>query len=291
MATPLVAFAIDVEPDELFLSPGGSVTWNGFEAAFETLESVRGALGDARFCWNLRLDPQIATLAGRADAVVFDHRSEVSLLQDRGDAIGIHVHPFRLDRNRWVVDYADADWVEQCLQISVDTFVTAFGVGPRVTSFGHNWLSDRVVARLQALGVEVDMSIEHGTSKGAFYDGETIFRGHRPSFEEIPSGPYRPSADDFRVPGADGSLWLLPLASVADGPGRRKVRLGRDGSDVDRLIADHDRAFALSVRSDEFLVRGDAIVSDLKSLVDTGAALTTPTEAVHLTAAEHAGES
>ena len=71
--------SLDVEPDG-FQSP--NLTWTGFEEMHDLIGRLRPQLRSSsgvapRFCWYLRMDPQVAAAHGRADHVAVAYREHL----------------------------------------------------------------------------------------------------------------------------------------------------------------------------------------------------------------------
>jgi hypothetical protein len=290
--TPLIV-SVDVEPDGLFIDRHDPRPWLGFEAALEGMERIRAAAGEttgrsARFSWKLRMDHQVEATYGTAAWPVERYHAAFERLFGQGDDVGIHVHPFRLipGTDTWVADFSDPAWVAECIESSVAAFRSAFGIGPRTASMGHNWQSRDALDLFHRLGIRIDLSLEHGTVKPPFYDGIGAFRGDRPSFEAVPDHPYHPAEHDFCSPDPDRreSVWIIPLSSVPDPLTGRRVKVAlRDGpGPIGRLPlgpAPGPPCPLVAVRSSDFLDAGDRVIAALESVLDA-AAFITPAEAL-----------
>ena len=161
-----VIWRTDSEPDD-FQPRSGRPPWAGFLAVADLVERLRGPVADRsgaplRPTWFLRFDPDIERCYGRADFAWDHYRAQIDGFRAHGDPLGIHVHYYRWDEARGVSysDHADTAWATHCLETSVHMFERCFGERPRRMSQGGYFLSDAVVDRGSALGIEVDVTAE-----------------------------------------------------------------------------------------------------------------------------------
>ncbi|MEQ8936941.1 MAG: hypothetical protein RIE56_14215 [Amphiplicatus sp.] len=223
-----VHLAIDLEPDErlpaLGLGPGAG----GLEAAGRALEAMarwRGRLEEAtgapvRFGWYLRMDRHMGAVFG--DPLARAPRPERALdaAMAAGDEIGLHVHCGEPSaRGGWRVNYADAALVDDTIDEAAAAFARCFGRPARAARMGDMFASARTLATFDALGVEVDLSLEQGlraaSMRGDYPGTDSI--GARPSLLAVPPRPYRPSTRNVRRPAENErdslGLWAAPLTS------------------------------------------------------------------------------
>ena len=214
---------IDVEPDD-FQPRSGLPPWTGFLAVADLVDRLRERLGDRsgaalRPAWFLRLDPDIEHHYRRADFVVEQYRDRMDALRAHGDPLGIHVHYYRWDEARRVSysDHADPAWIAHCLESSVHAFEHSMGERPRRASQGAYFVTDAVVDRAAALGIEVDVTAEpglpaldHGVTFGAYATAPST------DFRQYPRRPYYPSRAALGLVEWDWQYQLIkvnPLAS------------------------------------------------------------------------------
>ena len=204
-----VILRLDVEPDD-FQPGAGRPPWTGFLAMTDLVERLRGRVADRsgaplRPAWFLRLDPEIERCYGRPDFAVQQYRDRIECLQAQGDPLGIHVHCYRWDEGRRVSysDHADPAWVTHCLETSVHAFERCLGERPRRASQGAYFVTDAVVDRAIALGIEVDVTAEPGLPA---LHGDPTFGAYTtaPStdFRQYPRRPYYPSRAALGSPAA-----------------------------------------------------------------------------------------
>lgn len=219
---PLI-FCIDVEPDDHVYALENPSPWKGFEALAEESVGLRARLSaltgePARFTWSLRLDPQIAEAYGDPAWIIDQHRDFFEEARGRGDAVGVHPHAWRWERERrvWISDHADAAWVDRCIEMSFETYRSRFGEAPSHHRFGGRFVSEGVLAAVERLGARFDLTLEPGEpgKKPGERDGG-IWTGELPDFGKVPRKPYHPDPADFRQPARDGvgGLWTIPLSS------------------------------------------------------------------------------
>jgi hypothetical protein len=231
-----VLWCVDVEPDDFVFPPDHPSPWRGFEMLVEETRRLRPRLQEvtgepARFTWFVRMDPQIALGYGASGWALTHLHAVFEKLRECGDAVGIHPHAWRWDRDRhvWISDHADQAWVDHCLEVSVEAYRDAFGDAPVYQRFGNRFMSTSTMNLARTLGVRLDLTVEPGESSigpGEFQGGEWI--GETPDFADAPRVPYQPDPSDFLRPSegrADG-LWAIPLTSgrviLKDHPVRRR---------------------------------------------------------------------
>ena len=96
---------------------------------------------EARFCWFLRMDPQVKLLHGSAAWVVERYGVQIERLRRAGDEVGLHTHAWRRVGEEWVIDHGDQGWVNECVQVSFDAYESAFGHPCRSFRFGDHWIA------------------------------------------------------------------------------------------------------------------------------------------------------
>src|SRR5882762_9278454 len=87
-----VIFCVDVEPDDHVYDPLRPSAWKGFEVLAERLRDLRRRLTDmtgepARFCWALRMDPQIEEAYGTPTWAADRYRSIFEEVLGEGDEL------------------------------------------------------------------------------------------------------------------------------------------------------------------------------------------------------------
>lgn len=221
--------SIDVEPDGF---QAQNLGWTGFESIQAPVERLRsqlaGLTGETpRFCWYLRMDPQVTDAHGRPDYLARRYSDGLARLERAGDVFGSHIHALRWcsDRDCWVHEFADPDWTAHCVESSFDAFATAFGDPPARHRYGGaGFINDDVVSLLDKHGVRLDLTLEPGTPQGSPASLEDVQSGVDASprtapqtdCRRVPRRPYRPAREDFRRIG-DGDrrgLILVPLSST-----------------------------------------------------------------------------
>ena len=231
MADPVPAvLCIDVEPDVRAEARDCRRPWTGYLRLHALLMELRpdlpGLGSPARFAWFLRMDPQIDAVYGTPAWGARTYRAQLDRALAEGDALGLHVHPFRRpdDRPGWVAEFGDQGWVNHCLDVGLTAFETGWGWTCRSFRFGDGWMNDATIARLEALGVRHDLTLEPGKYEPRGIRPWEPMTGVGPDLRALPREPYRPSVADFRRPDptrADG-LWVLPVTT-----GRPRASLAR----------------------------------------------------------------
>lgn len=211
-----VVLAIDVEPDGKPEGSNAPILLDGFRATLEWLEDLRTHLaaatgGPVRYAWFLRMDPQIETMGGTADALARGVLPELADVRRRGDGIGLHTHAGRWDmaRGRWLVDHGNPGWIEHCVRTAFAAYEGVFGVTCQQHRFGDRWVSPEALDLLAELGAVVDLSEEPGKGRVARVDTTADATGEIPSYRHLRSEPRTHR---------DPRLWLLPLTSADPGP-------------------------------------------------------------------------
>ena len=217
-----VILCIDVEPDPRLVSRDAPGPWLGYESTHAAMASLRPRIeavsrSAVHFNWFLRMDPQIAEPYGSATWIVDRYRSYLEDVEQHGDALGVHPHPFRwlAAEQTWLHDYGNQAWVEECLGMSLESFRRAFGRPCRLLRFGDHWLNTATVNRAERLGVECDLTLEPGAAaRDTPMPGEPT-TGSFPDYYRVPRAPYVPSETDFRQPRrAPGrTIRMIPLTA------------------------------------------------------------------------------
>lgn len=248
-----IVLCIDVEPDARHLDLAAPSPWDGFRRTWEMLESCRGAIGRRsacapRFSWFLRMDSQVQRGYGSLAWVVDRHPELVDAIRAAGDHLGLHVHAWRWreDGNGWVIDYADRAWLDDCLTEAFAAFAAAVRASCTSFRFGDHWMDQATFARLEALGVEVDLTPEPGHGPASYYEPDIRFTGELPDYRSVPVYPYRPSVRDYRVsdPTRTRGPWVLPVTTSRVPPPLlhrlyRRITTRRSWGDVSTALISH----------------------------------------------------
>jgi hypothetical protein len=260
-----IAFCIDIEPDARKDGPG-AVPWNGFERLDrEFVPPLRRRLEEltgqpVHITWGMRIDDQITRIWGSPTWAAETYREELDALQDQGDEIGLHIHPWHWDEasDRWIVDHRP-EWTAGVVSAGLDSYEAVFGRSARTFRSGDGAMSGAMLQALSEGGVEVDVTLEHGLTQWKPFAGET--RAGTPfDSSRVPTDPYRSSPATFPAPdpSSDSDPLLMPLTG---GPGRR----GSWGGTL--VLGTHSTFFAVRLlgtllrRSPSvllFAVRGDS---------------------------------
>ncbi len=263
-----VVLCLDVEPDARHVDLRAPSAWDGFPRTWELLDSCRDTIGrrsagEPHFSWFLRMDSQVQRGYGSLSWPVDHHRALVDAIRASGDHVGLHVHAWRRDddRDEWLIDCADTAWVNDCLTAAFDAFASAMGTRCTTFRFGERWMDQAVFARLEALGIEVDLTPEPGHLPVSFYEPGERFAGEIPDYRDVPPYPYRPSLRDYRIPDPERNCgaWVLPVTTSRVPPTlphrlyRRFVSRRSWGDVSTALVSHHPTLFARIV--DDALAR------------------------------------
>jgi hypothetical protein len=220
-----IAFCIDIEPDTRKDGPG-AVPWTGFEKISRDLvPPLRRQLAKltgrpAVITWGIRMDEQITRTWGSTTWAAEAYREDLDTLQDQGDEIGLHIHPWHWDEEsgKWIVDHTPA-WAARCVNVGLDAYEAAFGHPARTFRSGDGGLSGAMLQVLGERGVAAEVTLEHGLTQWKPFAGET--RAGEPfDSSRVPTDPYRSSPAKFPAPdpSSDSDPLLMPLTG---GPARR----------------------------------------------------------------------
>jgi len=212
-----ILFCVDCEPDQRQPDPTRPVDWAGWDLAQSALSEWRGRLVAAtgrpvHFGWYLRIDPQIEKLHGDAAYLATRDRAFFAACAAAGDDIGAHSHAHRWDATSqdWIIDHADAAWVDHIVDVGCADYRRAFGRRLRSFRFGDGFISERVTARLARWGVRYDLSLEPGLAAMAGFYAHEKSTGILPDRSAAPRAPHRPAARHFwrRSP------WTIPISTA-----------------------------------------------------------------------------
>lgn len=216
-----VLLCFDIEPYEKYASVGES--WNGFPQTVDLLSCFRARLENAsgaavHFSWFVRMDPQVATLHGNASWPVKKYLHQFNALRAAGDEIGLHVHSWRLDGGGWYSDFQNEEWILHCIESSYETYREVFGSLPYAFRFGDRWIDDNTMNLVDSLGFQCDMTIEPGmVGFPVEAEKESLMRGKKPNYRNLPSRPYHPNRFDCHRAGTGQDalrLWEIPISTA-----------------------------------------------------------------------------
>lgn len=222
--------SIDVEPDAFQLSRTQPPDWSGFGALVARMQRLRAELrrrsGETpRFGWYFRTDPQVAEVYGGPTRALDALSGSIARLAAQGDYFGVHCHPVRWSEphQAWVHDFADPEWLREATRFSLNAYEDWAGAPVRRVRMGAGYLNDAIVAILDEMGVEVDLTLEPVAGWGLYAKAvpsgvdESPIVGSFLNCQDAPREAYRPSRADFQTPArGDGRrLTLIPLTTFA----------------------------------------------------------------------------
>jgi hypothetical protein len=217
-----VILAVDVEPDGRLVDPERPLPWRGFEALHAYLTDMRPRLARAsghavRYCWFLRMDPQIAEVYADPAWAARHYASALARAIEAGDEVGLHQHAFRRDSvaGEWISDHANQPWVDHCVKTGFETYAACFGRPCRAFRFGDRWMNGRTLRLVEDLGAHADLTLEPGMPRVAAMVAHERHTGSLPDYSQVPYFMYRPRIDDFcRVDTERRSgIWMVPLTT------------------------------------------------------------------------------
>lgn len=218
-----VVVSIDCEPDPRITPSEGPPPWRGIKGIIELIAWWRANVPGARIGWYWRADAQVVRGHGDPGWALHTYRGHIDATMAQGDEHGLHPHPWRWNERvgTWVSDAADEDWVEQCVQDSIDTFVRVLGRPVRTTRMGDGHMSPRIATTLERAGVECDLTLEPGAAATPSLAPGEHATGMIPDRRATPRRPFRPSPREPCLPatGSDRScrFWALPLTTAPAG--------------------------------------------------------------------------
>jgi hypothetical protein len=253
-----VVLAFDLEPVPRLPVQSDGSHWDGFRASVVLVRRLREGLSRTQsvvpsFTWLVRMDPQIERVYGHFGWIAERFAADLDELERDGDEIGLHTHLYRWDdgksgnsrnpgnsgnsgksgKSGWVTEYRSVEWMQHCVEGATRAYQATRSKAPRSHSFGDRYSSEQGIATLDALGFDVDMTVEPGfVSLPSIYFGETLL-GPLPDTSRAPRGLWRPSHEDYLRddPGTGRRLRLLPVTSYRFPrwmePGRRVEHLVR----------------------------------------------------------------
>jgi hypothetical protein len=238
-----IILCIDVEPDPFLVNRSNPEPWAGYEQTFAYLHDMRGRFEDAtgspvHYTWCFRMDPQVADSYGSPTWAVDRFPAFAEEIRRQNDETGIHPHAYRWahDKQRWIEDLGNQDWVDHCVESSLDAYETAFGRRCETFRFGNFWINSETINLLERRQVRYDLTVEPGLPadfSGTLEKGFST--GSRPDLTRVPRVPYQPCQDDLCKPAPPGSrnITVIPLTSGSLQVGARlwsrAARLWRNG--------------------------------------------------------------
>lgn len=220
-----VILLVDVEPDPFLVDRFNPEPWLGYEGTQVYLRALRTRFEEAtgspvHYTWCFRMDPQVAESYGSPTWAVDRYPDFVKEIEREGDGLGTHLHVYRwiADRQQWLEDAANQDWVSCCVEMSLNAHLEAFGQPCETLRFGNfgMGMNTLTVNLLERLGIRYEMSVEPGLSPSAPGPlDKGFYTGIRPDFRRVPRAPYEPSAGNFLMPVKSGSrsLKIIPLTA------------------------------------------------------------------------------
>lgn len=219
-----VILSIDAEPDPRLWVREEKLPWKGFEETYEFFSRLRPRLAsvtgsDVNFSWFFRMDPQVADCYGSPSWAARHYAREIDDLRAHGDEMGLHTHAWRWDKDRqtWIADHGDQEWINHCVKTSFDAYRETFQEQCLAFRFGDGWMNNATLRFVEELGAQFDLTLEPGSdtaSESRKRTGE-ITTGDYPNYADVPQDPYHPLDSDFRKPAPESEqgLWVIPLSA------------------------------------------------------------------------------
>lgn len=204
------------------------------------VERWRSAVPGACVGWYWRVDPQVERGHGDAGWPLHAYRAHIDATTALGDEHGVHPHPWRWSDvvDDWVSDAADHDWVDTCIETSIASFSRALGRPVRAARMGDGHMSPRIMAKLAAVGITCDLTLEPGAPDVPSLAPEEHSTGRIPDRTHTPRRPYRPAEADPCREGAQQATrpWVLPMTTAPAGtPGAVAGTVANLGFEPDKF--------------------------------------------------------
>jgi len=254
----LFCFTVDTDSDSFFgdrfaKRDSGDKTivgWEGLKKGKGCLAEIANVLTDSygnrlSITWFVRCDSQIKAQCGQFGYLLSRYNDWWKGRIDVGDEIQWHAHLCRLERGAWRQETNLKPILKDLLEGS--KAFEDFGIRPTTIRIGEAYHSTELMRFLKELGLWADSTALPGRKRS---DNEKVF-----DWESTPNHPYRPSRNDYRIPGIpELGLWEIPMNTVP-------TQVSYDGVPLLRYLnpAFHPIAFNEGVTS--FLREYDVAVS------------------------------
>ena len=213
-ATLPMAFTVDIDPDYYDSSFGWSnvvpsMEWRGVTEGIPRLRerlSSHPIFEGVKITWFIRVDDQIRDVHGDEGYLLDTHGVLWEEAVSRGDELGLHVHLYHQQNGQWVQDH-DAGRIEDQLG-RAHAAMTSRGFSPASCRIGDAFHSNTTMKSLEKLRLKVDSTAMPGRVRKD--DARTL------DWEPTPNHPYKPSQQDYRVPGtSDWNILEVPMSMLS----------------------------------------------------------------------------
>ena len=155
--------------------------------------------------WFVRCDDEIEEITGERNFLLKEFVNSWYCCEEEGHEIGFHPHLYRRRGNKWEQDFRKNTQLEQLEK----SWQAANSSGFQISSsrIGEAYCNNEIMKSLNDLGIKVDSTAMPGRVRK---DNERWI-----DWEKTPDKAYKPSIDDYRVPGvATHSLTELPMSML-----------------------------------------------------------------------------
>lgn len=195
-----IYLSCDADPDQATTSEAHrpKLSWEGLNF----LEALGQEFEKRQIPWTLfvRLDDQIASLFGRADALFLRHKSFLDRHFSLGNEIAWHPHLYTCEGDKYQLvtdpDLAVAQLKRNFPWVPVDKYEM------KSVRLGEAWQSNATLSLLNELGFKIDSTAIPGRHR---LDPDRVF-----DWRGSPNRPYHPSRHDYRIE-SDASLNILEV--------------------------------------------------------------------------------
>lgn len=218
-----VALVFDIEPDEVFVDGRRDAPMLGMQFAEEKIDSLRAQIENATgrtaaFTWHVRTDLQIEGCYGTRGAYLDRYDRSLRRWEGQGDEIGMHLHTYRglgTGKN-WLCEFEDQQWINDCIDASLESFRRYDPRGAETFSFGAHWLNEATFRHLEQAGIGYDATLRPGIGvypMKTLYPDVGEFNGYTPDTTNMPTRPYLPQAGNFLAadPAREAGTWIVPV--------------------------------------------------------------------------------
>lgn len=219
----IAILCVDADPDRpeyggMRYDCRGKLTWKKLPELADKVTALRESILERfgvklRVTWFIRSDSQISEIHGDAGWSIKEFWDMWKGLSRAGDELAWHPHAWRWsDVTRcWYNEIADTAYILDSYDVGFRAFREGLGHSPASCRVGINFHNNDTMAKLDALGVKVDLS-GHPSLK-LYYARPEVGGPVQEGFDwsRTAPEPYHPAKDDYQRPSENGSLNILEV--------------------------------------------------------------------------------